>query len=140
MQVGSGVKVAFQAQASACPLLGGLVFNQAAYCPRVTSVASMAKPGTGTAVATQRVRPELSVHSDSCGEHVGAWVVPPVAEFPPRPLVPPPDEVPPVASAPPVRPAIPDEVLPPNPVAVLAELPAVAGDPPIAPVVPPDVA
>jgi hypothetical protein len=115
MQVGSGVKVVFQAHAVACPLLGGLVLNQAAYCPRVTSVASMANPGTDTEVATQRVGPVLSFHSDSCARHVGLPVLPPLAELPPKPLVPPVAELPPVLLVPPAEDIPPvADVLPPT--------------------------
>jgi hypothetical protein len=65
MHVASGAKLVFHAQSAVCPVVDGLVASHASYCPRVTSVTSMANaPGTDTELVMQR-DPELSDQHDS---------------------------------------------------------------------------
>jgi hypothetical protein len=57
----SGKKLAFQAQAADCPLVGGDESNHSWYCLRVTSVLSMLYPGgTVTMGDTQKPLPQAS--------------------------------------------------------------------------------
>lgn len=131
MHAGSGTNVVFQEQATGCPVVAGWVASHAAYCPRVTSVTSIAKrPGTVTARPMQRTPAESDQH-DSCGWQAGqATDVPPAGARPPAPAPPPADSAPlaPVG-------APPGAVVPPTP-----SDPAFAGPPSVADAPPPPCA
>jgi hypothetical protein len=121
MQVASGSKLLFQAHTVAWPAVDGLFANQAAYCPRVTSVASMLNlSAVGIEAATQRdPAPSLQQVSRGWQARQPSWppsflgaVVPPdggalplLAVTPPLVVAAPvPAEVLLVAGVPPIRP------------------------------------
>ena len=138
MHVASGVKLVFQAQTATCPVVTGLVVSQAAYWPRVTSVASIANAvGRRTELSMQREL-ELSDQHDSLGWQPGHVPdTPPVAMAPPVPDAPATAQLPPVPKAPPVLLVAPPVAAdPPVLIAVAPADPPVTEAPP-APAVPP---
>src|SRR6266540_5266790 len=140
MHVASGTKLVFNVQDDGAPVIAGLVASQAAYWPRVTSVASTPKPdGRGTDRATQR-EPVASDQQTSCSPHAGHAPAPPLPALPPPvpTLAPPaPALAPPLPALPPPVPALapPRPALPP-PVPALAP-PRPALPPPVPALAPP---